>query len=378
VINNAKYWLDEFHLDGFRLDAIQSIFDDSEPHVLAQLVSEARASVARDIVFIAENEQQRGEQLLSPARGGFGLDAIWNDDFHHSIRVALTGSRDGYFRDYTGSAQELLSASKRGFLYQGQFYFWQKQRRGSPLRHSPRSACVHFLQNHDQVGNTGVGWRLDKLTSMSRLRAATALLLLGPQTPLLFMGQEFASTRDFMFFADHETALRELVYGGRRDFMRQFQAYATPAMQAAMRDPGDERTFLDSKLDWNDVDRHANALLLHRDLLRLRREDAVFCDQDALEIDGAVLTDNAFVLRWFAPDESDRLLVVNLGVEAILDPSPEPLLAPPLDCSWRLQWASEDPAYGGRGLIAPVSADGRWRIPGECATVLCATRDRRQ
>jgi maltooligosyltrehalose trehalohydrolase len=376
VINNAKYWVNEFHLDGFRLDATQSMFDSSEPHVIVQLITEARATTTRDIVFIAENEPQRGEHLWSPARGGLGLDAMWNDDFHHSIRVALTGSRDGYFCDYTGGAQELLSALKHGFLYQGQYYHWQKQQRGSPLRHSPRSACVHFLQNHDQVGNTGVGDRLHVLTSLRRYRAATAVLLLGPQTPLLFMGQEFMASSRFMFFADHQPELRQLVYRGRREFLSQFEAYATPAVQAEIRDPGDEHTFLDSKLDWRELERNAAIVLLHKDLLRLRREDEVFAQQDALAIDGATLTQCAFVLRWFSPDESDRLLVVNFGADATLDPAPEPLLAPPLGHAWQLQWASEDPRYGGLGVIAPVSADGRWRIPAECAVVLTASNTR--
>jgi maltooligosyltrehalose trehalohydrolase len=373
VINNAKYWLREFHLDGFRLDATQSIFDSSEPHVLAQLVEESRASTAREIVFIAENEPQRGEHLRSPSHGGFGLDAMWNDDFHHSMRVALTGSRDGYYRDYTGRSQELLSAIKHGFLYQGQYYYWQKQRRGSPLRGFPRSVCVHFLQNHDQVGNTGIGERVHHHTSLKRYRAATALLLLGPQTPLLFMGQEFLSSKGFMFFADHQPELRRLVHRGRREFLAQFDAYATDQIQATVRDPGDEQTFRASQLDWTDLERNASMFLMHKELLRMRREDAVFANQDALEIDGAVLTQSAFVLRWFAPDESDRLLVVNFGPEIRMDPAPEPLLAPPLGKSWERQWASEDSRYGGHGVIVPVTTDGRWRIPAECAVVLIAT-----
>jgi maltooligosyltrehalose trehalohydrolase len=372
VINNAKYWLREFHLDGFRLDATQSIFDASELHVIAQMTNEARASTDRDIVFIAENEPQRGEHLWPVPKGGLGIDGMWNDDFHHSIRVALTGSRDGYYRDYTGRAQELLSASKHGFLYQGQYYFWQKQQRGSPLRGTPRSACVHFLQNHDQVGNTGVGERIDMLTSHRRLRAATALLLLGPQTPLLFMGQEFCSSNRFMFFADHNPELRKLVYKGRREFIAQFEAYATEAVQAAVRDPGDEQTFIDSKLNWDDVEKHSTSVMLHKDLLRIRREDPVIARQDESILDGATLTDSAFVLRWFTDDETDRLLIVNFGREALLEPAPEPLLAPPLGKVWQLRWASEDPRYGGLGVITPVSADGRWRIPAECAVLLNA------
>ncbi len=372
VTNNAKYWLSEFHLDGFRLDATQAIFDSSSPHVVAQLVAECRASTARDIVLIAENEPQRGEQLLPADRGGYGLDGMWNDDFHHAMRVALTGSRDGYFVDYTGSAQELLSCLKHGFLYQGQYYQWQNKPRGSPLRGVPRHACVHFLQNHDQVGNTGIGDRVHSYVSPCRYRAATALLLLGPQTPLLFMGQEFLASNRFMFFADHTPELRRLVHQGRREFVAQFQAYATEAVQRALRDPGDEQTFLDSKLDWREAELRSEALELHRDLLRLRREDPVIAHAAELEIDGATLSESAFVLRWFAPDECDRLLLVSLDREQRLAPAPQPLLAPPRDKSWQLLWASEDPRYGGHGVIDPVSNDGRWRIPAECAVLLQA------
>jgi maltooligosyltrehalose trehalohydrolase len=372
VINNAKYWVREFHIDGFRLDATQSIFDSTEPHVIAQLVAECRASSDRDIVFIAENEPQRGEQLLPQAQGGFDLDGMWNDDFHHSMRVALTGSRDGYFSDYTGRAQELLSAIKYGFLFQGQHYYWQKKCRGSPLRNTPRNACVHFLQNHDQVGNTGVGERVHTYVSPRGYRAATALLLLGPQTPLLFMGQEFLASSRFTFFADHTPELRKLVHKGRREFLAQFRAYATEAVQAAIRDPGDEQTFLDSKLDWSEVERNAPALFFHKDLLRLRREDPVFANAAELPIDGATLSEYAFIVRWFAPDEGDRLLVVNLDRELALEPAAEPLLAPPRDRTWHLLWSSEDPRYGGLGVIEPVSNDGRWRIPAECSVVLQA------
>jgi len=372
VINNAKYWLDEFHCDGFRLDATQSMFDSSEPHVIAQLVAECRARTDRDIVFIAENEPQRSEQLLPQSQGGYDLDAMWNDDFHHSIRVALAGSCDGYFRDYTGRSQELLSAVKRGFLYQGQYYQWQRKQRGSPLRGVSRQACVHFLQNHDQIANTGVGDRLHTYVSPRRYRAATALLLLGPQTPLLFMGQEFLASTSFMFFADHTPELRKLVHDGRRAFVAQFEAYATEAVQAAICDPGDERTFLAAKLNWDELESHAAAVALHRDLLRIRREDPVIARGAQLEIDGATLSESAFVLRWFAPDEDDRLLIVSFGREMRLDPAPEPLLAPPRAKTWRVMWASEEPRYGGLGVIDPVSNDGRWRIASECAVLLQA------
>jgi maltooligosyltrehalose trehalohydrolase len=186
------------------------------------------------------------------------------------------------------------------------------------------------------------------------------------------MGQEFLTPNRFMFFADHTPELRKLVHKGRREFLSQFQAYATEAIQAAIRDPGDERTFLDSKLDWSEVEHNTSALSFHKDLLRLRREDPVLSNAAELLLDGATLSEYAFIVRWFAADESDRLLVVNLDRELVLEPAPEPLLAPPRDRRWQLLWSSEEPRYGGLGVIEPVSADGRWRIPAECAVVLQA------
>jgi maltooligosyltrehalose trehalohydrolase len=373
VLCNARYWIEQFHLDGFRLDATQSIHDDSQPHVVAELVQVARrAAGQREIVVIAENEPQRGEHLLPVEQGGLGLDAMWNDDFHHTARVAATGMRDGYFRDYTGSSQELLSAVRRGFLYQGQHYHWQQQPRGSPLRGLPAQTCVHFIQNHDQVGNSVRGDRLHSLTSPARYRALTALLLLGPQTPLLFMGQEFMSSSRFMFFADHEPQLAAKVHAGRRQFLGQFRAYAAEAAQQAIADPAAADTFLDCRLDWTEAQTHAPAVLLHRELLRLRREDPLLARQCYRLLDGATLGPHALLLRWFDEQSEDRLLLLNLGSELMLDPAPEPLLAPPWRADWSLLWSSEDLRFGGSGIASPALPGGRWRIAGECAVLLRA------
>jgi maltooligosyltrehalose trehalohydrolase len=372
VLANARHWIDEFHVDGFRLDATQSIFDSSQPHILAELVSSARAAAQpRNIVVIAENEPQRSEHLLPPERGGFGLDGMWNDDFHHTARVALTGSRDGYFYDYTGSAREFVAAAKRGFLYQGQHYEWQNKPRGSPLRDQPAWSCINFLQNHDQVANTYVGERLHTLTNPAQYRAVTAYLLLAPPTPLLFMGQEFLAGTRFTFFADLKEELREVVHEGRRDFLKQFQAYTDPTVQAAIKDPSLESTFLESKLDWRASDGHSAGLRLHRELLQLRLRDPVISRQDLASFDGATLSERAFALRWFDETHGDRLLIVNLDHELLLQPAPEPLLAPPSAKRWSLSWSSEDPRYGGHGTRHPAAAGhGPWRIAAHCASLL--------
>jgi maltooligosyltrehalose trehalohydrolase len=368
IVDNACYWIREFHLDGFRLDATQAIQDDSTHHVLEEMVQKARAEAgSRDIVFIAEDEPQRSEHLLPARKGGWGIDAMWNDDFHHSAAVALTGSRDAYFHDYTGRAQELVSAIKRGFLYQGQHYHWQKKPRGSPLRGVPAQACVHFLQNHDQVGNTYASQRIHQLSHPGRHRALTALFLLGPQTPMLFMGQEFHSSSPFHYFIDHNAELSKLVWTGRREFLAQFRGYQSQAAKEKIPDPAAESTFRRSKLDWSEVERNPHILELHRDLLRLRREDPVVAAQDVSRIDGATLAEHAFILHWFDEAQGDRILLVNLQQDLPLDPAPEPLLAPPLDQQWELLWSSEEPKYGGVGTYLPVDEQQRWRIPGNSA-----------
>jgi maltooligosyltrehalose trehalohydrolase len=371
---NACYWVREFHLDGLRLDATQSIFDSSSPHILAELSRRTRQAAApRSIVLIAENEPQDARQLLPVELGGYGLDAMWSDDFHHSARVALTGRHDGYFHDHRGEAQEFVSAVKRGFLFQGQYYHWQKQPRGTPVTTQPANAFVFFIQNHDQVANTLSGERVHRISSPGRLRALTALTLLAPQTPLIFMGQEFAASQRFPFFADHAPELASLVHRGRREFVSQFDAFATPAAQARVPHPADPATFHAAKLDFAERETNVATYRLFQDLLALRRSDPVIARQDRFALDGAVLASRALVLRWFDATQGDRLLLVNLGDEIDLVPAPEPLLAPPLAADWQLLWSSDEPRYAGLGVIDPCSATG-WRLPAESAALLRAVK----
>jgi maltooligosyltrehalose trehalohydrolase len=375
IIGNACYWIREFHLDGFRLDATQSIFDSSPTHLLAELTQRARAAAQpRRILIVAENEPQCSEHLLPIESGGFDIDAMWNDDFHHSARVALTGSRDGYFHDYSGRSQEFLSCIRRGFLYQGQWYAWQKKTRGSPFRDRGAAACVIFLQNHDQVGNTATGLRIHTNTAPPRYRALAALTLLAPQTPLLFMGQEFGACTPFTFFADHTENLSRLVHAGRREFVAQFHAYADSKVQALIPDPHGERAFLDSKLDWQECERNRAVLTFHRDLLRLRAKDPVISQQNVNAIDGATLSEHALALRWFDPAHGDRLLLVNLAGELGSESIAEPLLAPPRGSGWQVFWHSESPEYGGQGAFEPVAEYGRgaWRIQAQSTVLLVA------
>lgn len=369
LLDNARYWVREFHLDGLRLDASGHIPDKSKPHILMELEEQIRAVASpRSIVLIAEDEQQPGSRLLPQDRGGFGLDAMWNDDFHHSAQVALRGRRHAYLNDHRGVAQEFVSGAKYGFLFQGQFYFWQKQPRGQRMRASAM-ACVNFIDNHDQIANSLYGLRSHHGTSAAKYRALTALLLLGPQTPMIFMGQEFGAATRFLYFADHQDPLRAAVINGRNEFLAQFDGIATADAVSILADPADPRTFERSKLSWGEDARDAAIVALHRDLIRLRREDPVIRLQDAKALDGAVLSEHAFVLRWFNDEYGDRLLVVNFGADLTYEPGPEPLIAPSLDRFWSIEWSSARIAYGGGGVESPESEDG-WRIPGETAILL--------
>lgn len=369
-VSNAAYWIEEYHLDGLRLDATQQIFDASPEHILAAIARQVRAAArGRATLLVGENEPQESRLVRPVDRGGYGLDALWNDDFHHSATVALTGRNEAYYSDYLGNPQEFISAVKWGYLYQGQRYFWQKKRRGSPSLDLDPGCFVAFIQNHDQVANSAHGLRCHALTSPGRYRAMTALMLLAPATPMLFQGQEFASSSPFFYFADHNKELAKLVCKGRAEFLSQFPSIACPDVQACLPNPADPHTFERCKLDLRERQGHAEVYALHGDLLRLRREEAAFRAQRRGGVDGAVLGPHAFVLRYFA-DSGDRLLVVNLGRDLHLDPAPEPLLAPPREgIRWETLWSSEDPCYGGVGT-PPLDTEDNWRIPGEAAVVL--------
>jgi maltooligosyltrehalose trehalohydrolase len=368
-VANAGYWIDEYHLDGLRLDATQAIFDRSEDHILAAIVRQVRSAARDSITFVvAENEPQHAKLVRPAERGGYGLDALWNDDFHHSAMVALTGHHEAYYSDYRGRPGEFVAAAKHGFLYQGQRYQWQRKARGTPTLDLPAECFVVFLQNHDQVANSGTGERCHALTSPGRLRAMTAYLLLMPGIPMMFQGQEFGASSPFFFFADHEIGLSHDVREGRRLSLAQFPSLATSEMRAELADPGDIGTFRRSVLDLGERQRHASIYALHRDLLELRRTDLVL-GQRPCQIDGAALTDEAWMLRFFSKSGADRLLIVNLGRDLLLGPAPEPLLAPVEGQAWRLLWSSEAPLYGGSGSPAQDAA-GDWLISGQSATVL--------
>ncbi len=379
VIDNASYWIDEFHLDGLRLDATQAISDTSSDHIVSDLSRAARsAAKGRQIFLVGENERQ-DTRFLRPYDSGRDLDALWNDDFHHSCRVALTGRRQAYFSDYFGHAREWIAAAKTGFLYQGQWSRWQEMPRGHHTCGLPPTAFTCFLENHDQVANSLTCRRLWQQSGPGQHRAMSALLLLGPWLPLLFQGQEWNSTAPFCFFADHSAQIAPLVRDGRAEFLSQFPGCA--AHPELLHQPSSAETFEVSRLRWGETDQtdHAMALQMHRDLLRLRRTDPTISRlrQGVGRLDVATLGAGCGIIRYFTGEggelpSGDRVLLVNLGADIDLERISEPLLAPPAGHDrWVMLWNSEEPRYGGHGCAEPNAPAGRWAIPG-CAAALLA------
>ncbi len=373
-ITNACYWIEEFHFDGFRFDATQNIIDNSEEYIVGAIGRAAReAAGKRSIILVAENEPQTTKLVRPRSEGGDDLDGLWNDDWHHSALVTLNDRNEAYYTDYNGSPQEFISAAKYGYLYQGQPFTWQEAPRGTPAFGLDPETFVAFIENHDQVANTLTGDRVRSQTSPGKYRAMTALLLLGPWTPLLFQGQEFGATAPFVYFCDVDEELRAAIRKGRFEFLAQFPSMAGKEAQRRLPEPSDPRIFAECKLDFKERQLNKEHYDLHKDLLKLRRRDARFSEQKRGAYDGAVLNGDSLVLRFFGPEAGDRLLIVNFGKRRQLEPAAEPLLAPPDGFQWETLWTSERVKYGGPGAVR-VASDKGWLLPGEAAVALRPVR----
>lgn len=370
-VTNGRYWTEEFHFDGFRFDATQDVHDSSEEYLIGSVGRAARLAAGdRSLILVAENEPQETKLVRPRHEGGDDLDGLWNDDFHHTAIVALTGRREAYYTDYLGTPQEFISAAKYGYLYQGQPYSWQEADRGTPTFNIPPYAFVCFIENHDQVSNTAMGDRLRFQSSPGRYRAMTALLLLGPWTPLLFQGQEFGSSSPFMFFTDvGDSEMREAIRKGRFKFLGQFPSLKDEETQKQLPVPSDPKVFERCKLNFAERETNRTFYDLYADLIKLRREDSRFREQIPNGVDGAMLGPASFVLRYFADQNDHRLLLINFGNLQKMKSMPEPLLAPSLGFEWETIWTSESPSYGGSGA-GPVVTPEEWALPAESAVAL--------
>jgi maltooligosyltrehalose trehalohydrolase len=343
---NALHWLHEYRFDGLRLDATHAIHDDSPRHFLAELQARVRASLPRRrVLVIAEDSRNLAHMVQPEQAGGWGLDAVWADDFHHQLRRCLAGDADGYYRDYTGSIPDLATTVRDGWFFQGQHSSYLGKPRGTdPTREPPRRYVV-CLQNHDQVGNRALGERLHHQVEPAAWRAASALLLLVPETPLLFMGQEWAASTPFLYFTDHHDELGRLVTEGRREEFKGFAAFSDPAARERIPDPQAEATFARSRLDWSETGKepHAAAERLYRELLALRKEERPSgVERGALDV--AALDEATLAVRLGPRVSRQLLLVVRLaGADEVrVFPS---ALALSEGAAWRERLSTEDPAF---------------------------------
>lgn len=325
-IDNALYWLEEYHFDGLRLDAVHSIVDDSQPDILVELAQRIHEHFgdSRHVHLILENDHNAAHYLArNNASQPLWYTAQWNDDLHHTLHVLLTGEPDGYYQDYTDNPiHHLGRCLTEGFAYQGEHSAYRDGRpRGEPSSHLPPTAFVSFLQNHDQVGNRAFGERIARLARPEQIRAAMTILLLAPSPPLLFMGEEWGCTQPFAFFCDFGPDLAAKVIAGRLEEFGHFPQFSDTASRTRIPNPMDPETFEQAKLDWNscDLSEHKQWLALHRELLALRRREIIPRLHHMTDPKKAFTQsgDRALSASWVLGDGSELVLIANLGEQIL-------------------------------------------------------------
>ncbi len=313
-IRNALAWITDYHVDALRVDAIHGIFDFGAKHFLQELgeaVHRRAEELGRRIYVIPESDLNDARVITPSELGGYGLDAQWNDDFHHCLHTLLTGEKSGYYEDF-GTIEHMEKAYCDGFVYSGQYSSYRKRRHGNSSRERPARQFVVFSQNHDQVGNRLRGERLSSLVSFEALKLAAAAVILSPYLPLLFMGEEHGETAPFLYFVSHtDTDFIEAVRKGRKEEFREFSWEGEPP------DPQDEQTFLESKIRWAErtSGRHGALLRFYAQLIALRKKMPALAELERERTDvkvhggGKVLT----IRRWSEDGRSRVILLFNFG-----------------------------------------------------------------
>jgi maltooligosyltrehalose trehalohydrolase len=298
IVDNACHWVREYHVDGLRLDATHALMDTSPTHIVQEIAASVRAESTRPVVVHAEDERNLANIVEDSADGGWGLDGIWADDFHHVIRAMIAGDRHAYYADFAGNTRELAVTIRDGWLYSGEHSRHRDRPRGTHPARVPMHRFVVCVQNHDQIGNRALGERLNHEVPPAAWRAASVVLLTVPMTPLLFMGQEWAASTPFQFFTDFEPRLGMLVSDGRRREFAEFPAFGG---DGALRipDPQAQSTFERSRLDWSEQPRgaHRRSLALYRALLALRLDHPALAGSSATSGAAGAPDDESIVIR---------------------------------------------------------------------------------
>ncbi len=367
VIENLLHWVHEYHIDGFRLDATFAMVDASPRHILAEIADalDQHRRGDRRAYLIAETHENDPAYLRPTAAGGYGFDAVWADDYHHAARTIVQPERQGYLANYAGTAPELARTIAQGFLFEGQTDASRGEARGKPAREQPWHQFVYCIQNHDQIGNRAFGQRLNVTAAHADFLASSLLLLLLPQTPLLFQGQEFLASTPFLYFTDHNAELGRLVTEGRRREFAPFAAFNDPAVRELIPDPQDPKTFARSQLNHDEAAYGAGLLArdLYREALRLRLADPVLRAARRSRPPLETRAEAKAVLVAIATAEGRRVLVANFGDEATF--------AHPAAGRLHLALHTGEPRFGGNGLAPRAEAD-RLIVPGHSAALLRA------
>lgn len=358
AIDNACYWLHEYHIDGLRLDATSKMFDDSQPHILQELTQTVRKSLpsGRSVVLIAETSENDVRYLVPAEEGGYGFDAVWADDLYWSLRRYMTGDHEGRYQDHQGTLDEVAQTMNHGFLYEGQWSSYLRSKRGTPARQQPAWKFQYCLQHHDHVGNRAFGDRLHHQIGLDLYRVASALVLLLPYTPLLFMGQEFAASTPFLFFTDHSAELGRRVARGRRREFAVYAAFANPAVAARIPDPQADETFQRSCLPVDELTRSPGVEMqtLYQALLQLRRTDPVLGPQHRHIMQAQAVSPDCLAVVW-QEAQALRLLLANFGGATSLHLAD--LVQRKSISGWQVILETSERRFGGSGASSLVRDD---------------------
>jgi maltooligosyltrehalose trehalohydrolase len=318
VIQNASYWVSEFHFDGLRFDAVHAIKDDSEIHILDEMASRVRnAALPRQVHLLLENEENEAAPLERVRGKPLYYTAQWNDDVHHALHAAATKEASGYYADYAGHTDKLGRSLAEGFAFQGELMPYRGSPRGEPSHHLPPTAFVSFIQNHDQVGNRAFGDRITSFAPTQAVRAIVSIYLLLPQIPMLFMGEEFGASTPFPFFAHFEPELADAVREGRRAEFAKFPEFQDSKQREKIPDPTSEDTYQSSKLNWAEASEgpHAQWSAYYGHLLKIRHREIIPRLKKFGGESGSyeILGEGAVAVRWTMNNGARLHLIANLG-----------------------------------------------------------------